>query len=74
MVKLGGQPWPPATKAMKLLTIKEVCSRLAISRSKLYELFRSGQLSAVRIGKRGVRVSDVEITRFIESASYYARE
>jgi excisionase family DNA binding protein len=57
---------------MKLLTIKEVCSRLAISRSKLYELLRSGQLGAVRIGKRGVRVSDVEIARFIESASDYA--
>ena len=53
---------------MKLLTIKEVCSRLAISRSKLYELIRSDRIRVVRIGKRGVRISDSELCRFIADA------
>jgi excisionase family DNA binding protein len=59
---------------MKLLTIKEVCSCLSISRSKLYDLFRSGQLMQVRIGKRGVRISEAEIARFIESVSVCEHE
>lgn len=52
---------------MKLLTIKEVCSRLSISRSKLYELIRSDRMRTVRIGKRGIRIAESEIERFIES-------
>lgn len=56
---------------MKLLTIKEVCSNLAISRSKLYELIRAHQIRTVRIGKRGVRVSELELARFIEEAALY---
>lgn len=56
---------------MKLFTIKEVCSNLAISRSKLYELIRAHQIRPVRIGKRGVRVSELELARFIEEAALY---
>jgi excisionase family DNA binding protein len=51
---------------MKLLTIKEVCSRLSISRSMLYELIRSNKIRTVRIGKRGIRLPESEIERFIE--------
>jgi excisionase family DNA binding protein len=54
---------------MKLLTIREVCSRLSISRSKLYELIRANQIRTVRIGKRGVRVCEHELSRFVESAT-----
>lgn len=50
---------------MKLLIIKEVCSKLAISRSKLYELIRANQIRTIKIGKRGVRYSDIEIACFI---------
>jgi excisionase family DNA binding protein len=54
---------------MTLLTIKEVCSRLSISRSKLYELIRANQIRTVRIGKRGVRVSEHELARFIDEST-----
>jgi excisionase family DNA binding protein len=69
MVRLGANLGSPAVKTMKLLTIKEVCSRLSISRSKLHELIRSGRIRVVRIGKRGVRIAEAELSRFIEIAS-----
>lgn len=53
---------------MRLLTLKEVCAKLSVSRSKLYELTRSNQLRTVRIGKRGVRISEAELARFISEA------
>jgi excisionase family DNA binding protein len=54
---------------MKLFTIKEVCSRLSVSRSKLYELIRMNRIRTVRIGKRGVRVSEHELARFIDEST-----
>jgi excisionase family DNA binding protein len=44
-----------------LLTLPEVGRVLAISRSKLYDLLNSGELSSFYIGKsRRVRISDVQ--------------
>lgn len=53
---------------MKLFTIKEVCSRLSISRSKLYELVRSDRIRTISIGKRGIRIAESEIERFVASS------
>ncbi|GJO38479.1 hypothetical protein NJB1604_05630 [Mycobacterium marinum] len=54
---------PPA-RAGQLLTVPEAATALRISRSSIYRLFDSGQLSWVTIcGKR--RVAFVEIDRFI---------
>lgn len=53
---------------MKLFTIKEVCSRLSISRSKLYELVRSDRIRTIRIGKRGIRIAESEIERFVANS------
>lgn len=36
----------------QLLSIPEVCERLRISRSHLYDLFAEGELPWVRIGRR----------------------
>jgi excisionase family DNA binding protein len=50
--------------ASLLLTIAEAATALRISRSSVYRLFESGDLSWVRVrGKR--RVSTAEIHRFI---------
>lgn len=38
--------------ASQLLSIPEVCERLRISRSHLYDLFAEGELPWVRIGRR----------------------
>lgn len=54
----------PPVRAGLLLTIPEAAAALSISRSSIYRLFDSGELSWVRIcGKR--RVSAAEINRFI---------
>ena len=44
-----------------LLRIPEVADRLTLSRSKVYELIRSGDLPSVQIGRvRHVRLRDLE--------------
>ena len=44
-----------------LLRIPEVADRLTLSRSKVYELIRSGDLQSVQIGRvRRVRLRDLE--------------
>ena len=54
----------PLARAGLLLTVPEAAAALRISRSSIYRLFDSGQLSWVLIcGKR--RVTLVEINRFI---------
>ncbi len=40
-----------------LLTPAEVAQAIGIGRSKAYELIASGQLPAIKVGKKGVRVS-----------------
>lgn len=47
-----------------LLRIPEAAQRLALSRSKLYELIYRGEIRTVRIG-RAVRIAESELDRFI---------
>ncbi len=51
----------------RLLTVEEVIAHLQISRSKLYQLVREGQLRAVKIG-RTVRFRSGTIQAFIEQS------
>jgi excisionase family DNA binding protein len=51
---------------VKLITVKKTCERLGIGRSHLWCLIRSGKIRTVRIGKRGVRIPESEIDRFIQ--------
>jgi excisionase family DNA binding protein len=51
-----------------LCTVKQTCKRLAIGRSHLWHLIRAGKLHTVRIGKRGIRIPESEIDRFIREA------
>jgi excisionase family DNA binding protein len=48
-----------------LLTIKEACARLNISRSQIRCLIRAGRIRAVPIGSRGVRIPLSELDRFV---------
>ena len=64
MLKSSSIAESPPARAGLLLTIPEAAAALRISRSSIYRLFESGQLSWVLIcGKR--RVSTAEIYRFI---------
>ena len=51
-----------------LLSVREACSLLKISKRKFYDLVRSGQVKAVRIG-RALRFERNELSRFIRRAS-----
>lgn len=44
--------------------IAQVCSELGIGRTFVYELIRSGQLRAVKIGRRTIVLSD-DLNRYI---------
>jgi excisionase family DNA binding protein len=46
---------------MKLLTVKEACERLRISRATLYNLVRKGKVTIVKIGGKSlIREEDID--------------
>lgn len=49
----------------RLLKIPEAAAELAIGRSQLYELISAGEIRAVKIGSRGVRIPAAELDRFV---------
>lgn len=50
------------------LKVKEVCARLALSRTKVDALFRAGKLTPHRLGSRSIRVDPDELDRYIEAS------
>ena len=53
------------SSANKLMTVNEVAFQLSISKSKVYELLKSGSIQAVMIG-RSRRVFPADLDRYIE--------
>jgi excisionase family DNA binding protein len=49
----------------KWLKVPEVAEELGIPRSRAYELIQHGELPAVRIGERSIRVNRRELDRFL---------
>jgi excisionase family DNA binding protein len=47
------------------LTVPEAAHELHIPRTRAYELIASGELPAVRIGERSIRVNRQELERFL---------
>jgi excisionase family DNA binding protein len=47
------------------LTVPEVAQELRIPRTRCYELIQRGELPAVRIGERSIRVNRNELERFL---------
>jgi excisionase family DNA binding protein len=47
------------------LTVPETAVELGIPRSRCYELIQRGELPAVRIGERSIRVNRAELERFL---------
>ena len=58
--------------ALKLLNADDIAEILGISRSKVYQLMKSGDLPSVRIGK-SVRVRKRDLEEFIKTSIYYGR-
>ncbi len=46
------------------LTVREVVGRLRLSRARVYELIRSGDLPHVRMGRRGMRIRLSDLTQW----------
>lgn len=47
------------------LTVPETAAELGIPRTRCYELIGRGELPAVRIGERSIRVNREELERFL---------
>jgi excisionase family DNA binding protein len=47
------------------LRVSEMAEELSIPRSRAYELIARGELPAVRIGERSIRVNRAELERFL---------
>ncbi len=47
------------------LTVPEAAEELRIPRSRCYELIQRGELPAVRIGERSIRINRKELERFL---------
>jgi excisionase family DNA binding protein len=55
----------PDAGAKSWLTVPEMAEELSIPRSRAYELIARGELPAVRIGERSIRVNRAELERFL---------
>ena len=53
------------TKESTWLTVPEAARELQIPRTRCYELIQRGELPAVRIGERSIRVNRNELERFL---------
>ncbi len=56
-----------ARRESRCLSIREVAAELGISRTTAWELVKEGQLPAVRITPRCLRVAREDLERFIQS-------
>jgi excisionase family DNA binding protein len=55
----------PSTSERIWLTVPEVAEELHIPRTRAYELIARGELPAVRVGERSIRVNRNELERFL---------
>ncbi len=55
------------------ITVDQIKDRLAISKTKAYQLANDGSLDTVRIG-RSLRVSEESLERWLESMRYARQE
>ncbi len=53
------------TKTREWLTVPEVAEELKIPRSRAYDLVAQGELPAVRIGERSIRVNRRQLEKFL---------
>jgi excisionase family DNA binding protein len=53
------------TKSREWLTVPETAQALHIPRTRCYELIQKGELPAVRLGERSIRVNRGELERFL---------
>jgi excisionase family DNA binding protein len=55
----------PSADQKSWLTVPEAAEELRIPRTRCYELIQRGELPAVRIGERSIRVNRHELEKFL---------
>ena len=55
----------PSVGQKSWLTVPKAAQELRIPRSRCYELIQRGELPAVRIGERSIRVNRLELEKFL---------
>jgi excisionase family DNA binding protein len=55
----------PNTHDKSWLTVPEAAEELRLPRTRCYELIQRGELPAVRIGERSIRVNRRELEKFL---------
>lgn len=55
-----------AAAAPRAYTVAEVASFLSVSDRHLRKMISEGRLRVVRVGRRGLRIPDVELRRFLD--------
>lgn len=55
----------PSISERTWLTVREAAEVLRLPRTRCYALIQRGELPAVRIGERSIRVNAAELTRFL---------
>jgi len=53
------------TESREWLRVPEAAELLGLPRTRTYELIQRGELPAVRIGERSIRVNRAELERFL---------
>jgi excisionase family DNA binding protein len=51
----------------RLIDVPEICAQLGIGKSTVYELFASGKLKKVKLG-RSTKVSELQVQELLKSA------
>ena len=50
---------------MKFYTLDEVCEMLQVRPEMVWAFIQSGQLKSMRLGKRTVRIADIDLQAFV---------
>lgn len=52
----------------KMLKVKELASNVGEDPMTIYKRIRVGEIAVVRIGKRGIRIKESEVERWLETS------
>lgn len=65
---------PPRAEIPELMYVHTVAERLCCSSRKIYTLIQENEITAVRLGKRGVRVVKSSVVKYLERGQVDAGE
>lgn len=66
MTKVQPETATPPAEIPELMYVHTVAKHLCCSNRKIYTLIQENELTAVRLGKRGLRVEKSSLNRYLE--------